>query len=156
MKFEIKNLINENSIFLNVQGQSHDEVLENICIMLEKNNFIENAQKFFNALIYRENIMSTALNDQIAVPHGISSTVLKPFVALVRLENEIDWNAKDNKPVKLLFVIGTSKTDRDHQIDILQMISLLSLDEQLIEFFLKTNDTEKIKNMIDEKDLYIY
>ncbi|VEU76004.1 PTS sugar transporter subunit IIA [Mycoplasmopsis columboralis] len=155
MECRIKDLVSTQSIFLDVSASDHDEVLFKVSELLAKNNLVENAQKFYDALLYRENLMPTALNDGIAVPHGISSTVVKPFVSIVRLKEGVDWHAEDKQVVKLLFILGTSREERDYQIDVLQMISLWSLDDDLIQMLHTEKDPQKIKDILDQKELYI-
>ncbi|QDY88333.1 PTS sugar transporter subunit IIA [Mycoplasma anserisalpingitidis] len=126
----IKELLNPKSIFIDIDVNDHNHALEIIAEKLCESKFIEDKERFLNALNYRENLMSTALNDGIAIPHGISSTVIKPTISLAILKNGIDWDAEDNVKVDLIFTIVLSKEDREIQLDSIQVIADYSLDDQ--------------------------
>jgi PTS system nitrogen regulatory IIA component len=62
----------------------------------------------FQVLCARESVGSTAIGDGIAIPHvrnPITLHVEQPIVALSFLENSIDFQAIDGKPVHTLFTI---------------------------------------------------
>jgi nitrogen PTS system EIIA component len=68
------------------------------------------------ALLARENLGTTAIGDGIAIPHvrnPIIFHVNKPLLALCFLEEPIDFNALDGKPVDTVFTIVTH-TVRSH------------------------------------------
>ncbi|UCU26937.1 PTS sugar transporter subunit IIA [Mycoplasma anserisalpingitidis] len=126
----IKELLNPKSIFIDIDVKDHNNALEIITEKLYDSKFIEDKERFLNALNYRENLMSTALNDGIAIPHGISSTVIKPTISLAILKNGIDWDAEDDVKVDLIFTIVLSKEDREIQLDSIQVIADYSLDDK--------------------------
>ena len=67
-------------------------------------------------LLARESVGSTAIGDGIAIPHvrnPITLHVPQPIVALSFLENNIDFQAIDGRPVHTLFTI-ISPTIRAH------------------------------------------
>ena len=53
----------------------------------------------------REKLGSTALGSGIAIPHAQVAGLPRPFVALVRLTHSIDFQARDEQPVDLVFVV---------------------------------------------------
>ncbi len=67
-------------------------------------------------LLARESVGSTAIGEGIAIPHvrnPITLHVAQPIVALSFLENDIDFQAIDGRPVHTLFTI-ISPTIRAH------------------------------------------
>ncbi|UUM19528.1 MULTISPECIES: PTS sugar transporter subunit IIA [unclassified Mycoplasma] len=155
MQLQVKDLISEENIFLDIVAQDHDQALFKVSELLQKNGFVKEAQKFYDALLYRENLMPTALNGGIAVPHGVSSTVNKSFISIARIKEGVDWHAADKQDVKLLLILGTPRQESDCQIDVLQMISLWSLDDELVKSLYTQNDPKLIKQMIVKKFVII-
>lgn len=86
----ILNFLDKKAIFLETKAKNKDEFLIEISSLLAKNGFVKDANRFYEALKYREEQMTTSLNDGIAVPHGLSSTVTKPVVAISVIQNGID------------------------------------------------------------------
>jgi PTS system nitrogen regulatory IIA component len=78
-------------------------------------------------LLAREAIGSTGVGDGIALPHPRNPIVLsigKPLVSLSFLENPIDFDAIDDKPVYVFFLL-ISPTVRMH-LHILSRIAFTS------------------------------
>jgi len=70
----------------------------------------------YQVLLARESLGSTGVGDGIAIPHVRNPVVLHvshPTVTLCFLENPIDFNAIDEKPVNTLFTL-ISPTVRTH------------------------------------------
>ena len=59
----------------------------------------------FDCLIARERLGSTALGQGVAMPHGRHASVPAATGAFVRLKTPIEFDAPDNKPVSLVFVL---------------------------------------------------
>jgi PTS system nitrogen regulatory IIA component len=93
------------------------------------------------ALLSREEMMSTAIGNGIAIPHvrqfGSESPVglQEDIVMVAYLFEPIDWNAPDGLPVHTLFLVLAAEETRHLQI--LAEIAQLASDEDLVAF-LKT------------------
>ena len=59
----------------------------------------------FDALIQRERLGSTGIGNGIAIPHAKFANLEKLTGFFVRLEKSIDFEALDNMPVDLVFVL---------------------------------------------------
>lgn len=100
-----------------------------------------NKEELFNALLSREEMMSTAIGNGIAIPHvrqfGSESPVglQEDIVMVAYLFEPIDWNAPDGLPVHTLFLVLAAEETRHLQI--LAEIAQLASDEDLVAF-LKT------------------
>jgi PTS system nitrogen regulatory IIA component len=69
-------------------------------------------------LLARESLASTGVGDGIAIPHVRYSITLhppRPMLSLCFLENAIDFNALDGRPVRVLCIL-LSPTIRGHLI----------------------------------------
>jgi PTS system nitrogen regulatory IIA component len=86
----------------------------------------------FNVLLAREELASTGIGDGIAIPHVRNPLLLhipKPIVSLCFLEEPIDFNSIDRKPVFCLFTI-VSPSIRAH-LHLLSRLSFALRDEKL-------------------------
>lgn len=65
-------------------------------------------------LLDRENLMSTAVGNGIALPHARECVVKAPldFVFLAHLPKQVEWGALDKKPVSTLFFIFSHSSKR--------------------------------------------
>jgi len=65
----------------------------------------QNERAIFDILAQREKLGSTALGNGIAIPHGKMPGLTRLFGLFARLERPIDFEALDNQPVDLVFLL---------------------------------------------------
>ncbi|CAO4149371.1 Nitrogen regulatory protein [Methylorubrum aminovorans] len=63
------------------------------------------ADTILAALIRREGLGSTGVGDGLALPHARLEAVRKPFGLLARLREPLDFDAVDERPVDLVFLL---------------------------------------------------
>jgi PTS system nitrogen regulatory IIA component len=94
-----------------------------------------NKEELLNALLSREEMMSTAIGNGIAIPHVRlfdSMSLQEDIVAVAYLFEPVDWNAPDGLPVHTLFLVLA--TDETRHLQILAEIAQLASDEDFVEF----------------------
>lgn len=91
------------------------------------------AQVLTEMLLDRENMMSTAINHGIAVPHT-RDFLLKShhdLLIVVYLDQPIDWGAMDREPCHTLFFLFAC--DDRHHLNLLAKLAHLSSDEAALK-----------------------
>ena len=73
----------------------------------------------FDCLIARERLGSTALGQGVAMPHGRHASVPAATGAFVRLKTPIEFDAPDNKPVSLVFVLLVPEAATSEHLELL-------------------------------------
>lgn len=122
---KLSELINVNNIlFLNTDD------MEDTINILAKNAFesnkISNKEVFVQAVLEREELVSTGIGLGVALPHA-KLTNIEDFFIIVGINKEgIDWDAIDRNPVGLVFLIGGPEKE-DSPREYLQLISKLML-----------------------------
>lgn len=76
-------------------------------------------------LVARENLGSTGLGQGIAIPHCRVSDCLAPIGTLISLSEAIPFDAPDEMPVDLLFVLLVPEEAAQEHLDILASIARL-------------------------------
>ncbi|MGQ3671432.1 PTS sugar transporter subunit IIA [Xanthobacter sp. TB0136] len=62
-------------------------------------------QVIHSALLGRENLGSTGIGNGVAVPHAPVEGLMAPFAALVILKKPVDFEAVDDLPVDIVFLL---------------------------------------------------
>jgi PTS system nitrogen regulatory IIA component len=140
--------IKRGGIYAGIDGHDVYTVFEKAIAHLSFIPFIDR-ERLFNELLYREELASTGIGKGVAIPHTRSRLDLgltKPAVSVFFLKNEIEFNAVDGLPVKVLFMIFTANT-KDH-LKILSKISFLLGDEKLLAILSKQNKDKDLINTI--------
>jgi len=82
------------------------------------------------ALLLREEQVSTAIGNAVAVPHTYSDAIKEPMIVFVRLEHPINLGAPDGIPTHFVFVlVGPTEAAVQH-LDTLASIARLVSDEE--------------------------
>lgn len=101
----IEKILAQNLVFCNATGSSKKKALENIADALHTAlPELDNAE-LFEQLIAREKLGSTAIGKGIAIPHCRCSKVDSTVGCLVKLQEPVDFDAPDDLPVDILFVM---------------------------------------------------
>jgi lichenan operon transcriptional antiterminator len=95
-------LFNKNLIII-LDEKKKETVIKKLVEMLENMNAVE--ESYFESVIYRENIASTAY-EGFAIPHGDPNKVKKSCIAAAILISPIEWN---DKLVNKVFLIAVGK-----------------------------------------------
>ncbi len=100
---KVVDFLAEESINLDLQATTKDEVLEELVGLLDLDE--KNAAVVLRMLKKREHMGSTGMGRGVAIPHGRSLVISRLMVATGRSTAGIEFNAMDGKPVHLFFLI---------------------------------------------------
>ena len=125
MKKKLSDLIKkENVVFLDTP-----DMTDTIDILVEnavKNKKITDKENFKNAVLEREELVSTGIGLGVALPHTKSKDIEEFFIIVGINKEGIDWDAIDRNPVGIVFLIGGPETESS-QKEYLQIVSKLML-----------------------------
>jgi PTS system nitrogen regulatory IIA component len=68
----------------------------------------------FAAIRRREEVMSTGIGMELAIPHAVSDLVSRRVVALGRSKDGVDFASLDGKPVKEIVLMISPNSDHEH------------------------------------------
>ena len=107
-------LFEEVEVLLDITISSKKRLFEEVGLCIEEKYGIPRSETF-NALFAREKLGSTNIGHGIALPHGRLLN-LKRFVGIfARLENPIQFESGDNKPVQMVFALLTPEVKQQNQ-----------------------------------------
>jgi len=92
-------------------------------------------EALLDALLDREEVMSTAIGNGIAIPHVRqfgSESLQEDIVVVAYLFEPLDWKALDGQPVHTLFLVLAA--DETRHLQILAEIARLASDEDFVKF----------------------
>ncbi|WP_334290798.1 PTS sugar transporter subunit IIA [Mycoplasmopsis felis] len=111
------------------------------CSKSKEIGITNNPNEVFEALLNRENQVSTGMENGIAIPHGQTDAILEPKLFFIKLKNNIKWETFDGSKVKYLFSILIPKTNKDNiHLETLSKVSAMLLyKDNLIKLKTATN-----------------
>ena len=105
-------LIHRGGVFFDVEGTTPQEIYKNISEKIEKPEGVT-SDLIYNALCAREQVLSTAVGNGVALPHARASIIKNEEdqkICVVYLKNPIDMQAPDEREVFVMFVLLTSNS----------------------------------------------
>ena len=103
--------------------------------------------KILDQLIAREKLGSTGMGQGIAIPHCRVTECVEPLGAILTLEEAIPFDAPDDQPVDLLFILLVPKEAHQQHLDILAEIARLFSQEDLCERLRAARDNHSLYNI---------
>lgn len=98
----------------------------------------------FDVLMERERLGTTGVGNGIAIPHGKLPNLDRLHGLFARLENPIDFQAIDERPVDLIFVLLAPETAGADHLKALARISRLLRDQTVCEKLRGTDNAEAL------------
>ena len=74
------------------------------------------ANTILSELLKREGLGSTGMGNGVAIPHARFQSLKKPFSIIARLKQPIDFQAIDDQPVDIVFVLLLPATSEGEQL----------------------------------------
>lgn len=102
------------------------------------------AAEVFASLFDRERLGSTALGHGIAIPHGRIKGLADASGAFYRLATPLEFDAPDNQPVRLCFILLVPKDANERHLQILGELAQLFGDEAMRAELLEVASPEEL------------
>jgi Kef-type K+ transport system membrane component KefB/mannitol/fructose-specific phosphotransferase system IIA component (Ntr-type) len=80
------------------------------------------------AVLDREAVAPTGLGDEVAIPHAVLPGLERPVLALGASAQGIDFNAPDDRPAKLIFLLLMPPRAHDQEVRILAQIARAAIE----------------------------
>lgn len=104
-------------------ASGRDEAIQELCRQATRFGAVPPAAVLAEAVLERENTMTTAMDHGIAAPHARIEAITHPIVVIGRSRRGIDWNARDGLPSQFVFLVLTPSDGADVQLRILRDIA---------------------------------
>jgi PTS system nitrogen regulatory IIA component len=108
--------------------------------------------RLIEALDEREKLTTTALGDGVAIPHGRLPGLRRVFAAFGRSSAGVDFQAIDQKPTYLFFLLVAPEESAGAHLKALARISRLSKDEGFRARLRTAPDADALYRTIREED----
>ena len=126
----INDMLSDDAFLVNFNGTSKKQVLEELSKLAEIKLGIKSRILIEN-LTKREKLGSTAVGNGIAIPHANVANIDKPYVFVSTLSNGLDFNATDDMPVDIIFLLIAPDDQGSEHLQALALISRLLRNKEL-------------------------
>lgn len=153
-QFSLYRAIHKGEVLANIKGSTKEEVIRSAAHVIAPGLGLD-ADVVAELLLDREELMPTALNNGIAVPHTRDFLLQDPFdiIVVVFPEDPIEYGALDGKPVHTLFFLFSS-SDKRH-LHLLAKLAHLSSHESALEYLRSKPGKEELLEYIRDWESHI-
>jgi PTS system nitrogen regulatory IIA component len=146
----LKTVLTKETICLHLKGTNKEEIINELLNILVAAGKIQDRNAAYNAVMERENKMSTGMKHGIAIPHGKSPTISDLVACIGVSDTPIDFDALDNQPCRI-FILTLSPVEKTGpHLQFLAEISLLFKSDEKRNEILKAQNVEAILQSLSE------
>ena len=149
---KITDLLKKDSIDLNVEASNKKDILKKAVELMDNNGNIIDKDKYLELVLKREEEGTTGIGEEIAIPHGKGDSISAPGLAAIVIPNGVDFEALDEKPVKLLFLIAAPNTKENVHLEVLSRLSTLLMDKKFREELINAQSKDEFLKIIDKAE----
>ncbi|MEH7494298.1 PTS sugar transporter subunit IIA [Neobacillus niacini] len=147
---EIKSLINEDLIELNLVAATQIEVISQLTSLLRQQGRIKSETAFIEGVLEREAEFSTGFGNGFAIPHCKSDTIEAASIIIGKTSNGIEWNSLDDNPVTFIIMLAIPAAEGGTtHLKILSALSGKLMDDEFRDQLMNAAQPEQIINLLD-------
>lgn len=145
----ISNILTEKNIFLGLKSGSKREFLQDLAQKASEISGID-ALTIFDSLLERENLGSTGFGGGTALPHSRFTGLDKVYAFFAKPSYPVDFDAIDNKPADLVFLLMSPEGSGADHLTALAMLSRILKDDAICERLRKMEKSTEIYALLCE------
>jgi len=141
---QLDQVLSSERVYTGAFGVSKKRVLQSLAERLAASLDGVGEVDLFDQLIARERLGSTGLGQGIAVPHCRLAQIERPIAALAKLDEAVDFESPDRKPVDLLFVLVVPEAATDDHLNLLAAVVERFNDSTLVKSLRQASDSQTL------------
>ncbi len=142
--------LEKDMILLNKEFATKEEAIRESGRLLVEADCVDEA--YVDAMIDRNNLVSTYMGNFIAIPHGTDEAkkfVKKSGISIIQVPQGVDFSTDSDEEKLAMVVFGIAGVDNEH-LDILQKIAIFCSDVDNVVKLVSASSVEEIISLLEE------
>lgn len=148
----ITDLLDKRSIYLTGNVKDKTSALNQMVELMVKSGKIHDVEKYREGVFAREEEGTTGIGEGIAIPHCKSDAVKDAGLAVMIVQEGVDFESMDGVPVSLIFLIAAPDTEENIHLDVLSKLAVLLMDKELVAALKSVKSEEEFISMIEKAE----
>ena len=144
----IADIISKDAVLDNVQATSKRELIQVLSSKIANISGLDE-RVIFDAVWERENLASTGYGDGVAFPHARIEGLDKVSAMFARLDEAVDFDSLDSKPVDLVFLLISPENSGADHLTALATLSRVLKTEGACEKLRKARSVDEIYTILN-------
>jgi PTS system nitrogen regulatory IIA component len=146
----LKTVLTKDTINLHLKGSNKEEIINELLDVLVSANKIQDRTSAYQAVMDREQKMSTGMKHGIAIPHGKSASVHDLIACIGISDNPIDFDSLDHEPCRIFIMTLSPLEKTGPHLQFLAEISLLFKSSEKRAEILASSSADDILRVLAE------
>ncbi|GBU11224.1 PTS fructose transporter subunit IIC [Erysipelotrichaceae bacterium] len=144
-------ILKKNAVLLEMKATNKDEVFLEMLQYLEKEGLITDYKQCKQTVLKREDVLSTAMENGVAVPHASCGTVKDAFIAIGTTRKEIVWDDEQKKVDIFVFILTPIDGNGAH-LKLLGEAAGKLVDVENIERIRQAKNIDEVLSVFEESN----
>jgi mannitol/fructose-specific phosphotransferase system IIA component (Ntr-type) len=144
----LKDVIDAKLIKPRLESDAKNEIILELIDMLDQNNLLADRKEAERVVLDRERMMSTGLENGIAIPHGKCNSVKKLIVAVGLKPDGMDFECADGQPARIFLLTLSPASRSGPHIRFMAEISRLLQNDDLRGRVLAATTGKEIETLL--------
>ena len=149
---KICEILQVGKIIPSLQGKEKTDVVNELVDLFKNDERVKDLDEMRSAVHEREKIMSTGVGKGFAIPHAKTNSVTEIVAAFGKLNDPIDFQALDEQPVNLVFLLVGKENLVGPHIKLLSRISRMMNKDEFRESLSKAKTAEEIYSLFENEE----
>src|SRR4030042_6637071 len=141
---KVHELLNHDFIISELKGKNKEEIINELVDLFKNDSRVLDLEKVRQSVLDREKIMSTGVGKGFAIPHGKTNSINEILAAFGKTKIPVDYQALDNQPVNLVFLLVGKENLVSTHIKLLSRISRMMNKDDFREKLINANSNDEI------------
>jgi fructose-specific phosphotransferase system IIA component len=144
--------LNTSQICLELKATDKVGVINELGEYLNEAKGMKNFKVFLKDVFKREEVATTGIGGEVAIPHARTDAVEGFVIAFGRSDAGIDFKALDGQPCRLFFMLGTPKDQVPQYLQILAHLTRLLKDKAFCNELLAAKTPESVIHVFEDAE----
>lgn len=146
----LADLLHQDAIIPALRANSKKQLLQELAAKASKLTGLPE-REIFDVVLQRERLGSTGVGNGIAIPHGKLASIRSIAGIFARLEAPVDFEALDDQPVDLVFLLLAPEGAGADHLKALSRIARVLRDQDLVAKLRATDSASAIYAFLNEE-----
>lgn len=146
----LADLLQQDAIIPALKVNSKKQLLQELASRASKLTGVAE-REIFDVILQRERLGSTGVGHGVAIPHGKLNSISSISGVFARLETPVDFEALDDEPVDLVFLLLAPEGAGADHLKALSRIARVLRDQELVAKLRQTDSTSAIYAFLNEE-----
>ena len=147
---DLKGLLDCDQIIDQLKGHTKNEIINELLKVLAKNAKVKDRQQALKDVLQREKLLSTGMENGLAIPHSKTDTVDNLVVAFGLHKQGVDFESIDGQPAHFIFLVLSPHDTSGPHIKALAHISRRLKAAQVREALLQASSAQEIEEILTQ------